>query len=595
MATAVVPVPQARPLLQHAAVVGGLAAVGMCAAALVAFHVGDAPLRAPDTLSSLRALVVALYIAVGTYTIWRRPGARFGFYLTGAGLFFTVATLTASHHQLPHSIGRVVFGVFSVCLAYIFLVFPHDRLASRVERQVIAGLAIGSAALWLVTIPLVPELPAGGALTDCSPGCPGNAFQLTSASADALNVLSDATTVVVGTGLILVAALLFRKSRAPSRLRGRLVGPLLLCASVQAASYATFSIMREFGTAPPEPLRYITIAAALAVPLAMLVGQMRGQVFAATSLGLLVARVAGEPMTPARAEGLLSTALGDPLLRFALWDTARQTYVDVDRHPVELPSPGGAVAVTYVEREGQRVAALIHDASLEEGSGLAEGLAATSVLLLENAGLVDELRASRRRIVSSGQQERLRLERNLHDGAQQRLFAVQVKLEAARERERDPVLAAELREIAGDAAAAVDELRSLAHGLYPTILRERGLVDALRAVARTAAVPVSVVSHDVPRMSAEVEEAIYFFVCEAIHNAAKHGGDGARVSVRLEVHNGRFEAVVEDDGRGFDVDRARDGIGLMGMRDRIGAIGGDLELTSALGRGTSVRALVPLD
>jgi signal transduction histidine kinase len=595
MATAVVPVPQARPLLQHAAVVGGLAAVGMCAVVLVALHVGDAPLRAPDTLSLLRALLVALYVAVGGYTILRRPAARFGYYLGGAGLCFAVATLSVSHHQLPHSIGRLVLVVFSVFLSYIFLVFPHDRLASRVERQVIAGLAIASAALWLVTVPLAPELPAGGALTDCSPGCPGNAFQLTSASADALTVLSDVTNVVVGTGLILVAALLFRKSRAPARLRGRLVGPLLLCASAQAATYAAYSVVRQLGTTPPEPLRVVTIAAGLAVPLAMLVGQMRGQVFAVTSLGQLVARVAGEPMTPARAEGILSSALGDPLLRFALWDTSQRTWVDVGGHPVELPSAGGAVGVTYVEREGQRVAAIIHDASLDEGSGLAEGLAATSVLLLENAGLVDELRASRRRIVSSAQQERLRLERNLHDGAQQRLFAVQVKLEAARERAGNPVLADELREIAGDAAAAVAELRSLAHGLYPTVLRERGLVDALRAVARSAAVPVSVVSHDVPRMSGEVEEAVYFFVCEATHNAAKHAGDGAQVSVRLEAQNGRFEAVVGDNGRGFDVDRVTDGIGLVGMRDRIGAIGGDLELTSAPGRGTSVRALVPLD
>ena len=325
----------------------------------------------------------------------------------------------------------------------------------------------------------------------------------------------------------------------------------------------------------------------------MLVGQVRGRLFAVTSLGQLVARVAGEPVTPARAERLLRRALGDPLLRFALWDKPRQTYVDVDGRPVELPADGGTVRVTLVERDGRHVAAVIHDASLDEGSGVAQGLAATSVLLLENTGLVEDLQASRRRIVSTAQEERLRLERNLHDGAQQRLFAVQVKLEAARERAADPVLADELREIAGDAAAAVDELRSLAHGLYPTILRERGLVDALRAVARTAAIPTTVVSHTVERLPAVVEEAIYFFVTEAIQNASKHAGAGAHASVLLEAQESRFEAVVEDNGRGFDARRAADGFGLVGMRDRIGAIGGELEIVSTVGLGTRVRALVP--
>ena len=592
MATAVAPPIASRARPQRAIVVGGLASIGAAAAVLVALHVGDATLRAPDTYSALRALAVAFYVIVGSYTSWRRPGARFGFYLTGSGLFFAVATLTASHHQLPHSIGRVVFGAFSIALAYIFLVFPHDRLSSRLERGVIAGLAIASAALWLVTIPLVPELPAAGPLTDCAPGCPGNAFQLTSAGADTLAVLADVTTVVVGVGLIAVAALLFYKSRAPARLRRRLVGPLLLCASVQAAVYAVFSIMREFGTAPPDVLRNVGIAASLAVPLAMLVGQVRGNVMAATSLGQLVVRVGGEAVTPARAEEILRRALGDPLLRFALWDTSRQTYVDVNGASFELPVNDDAVNVAFVEREGRHTAALIHDASLG-GSGVAEGLAATSVLLVENSGLVEELQQSRRRIVMSAQEERLRLERNLHDGAQQRLFAVQIKLEAARERAADTLLAAELQEIAGDAAAAVAELRSLAHGIYPTILRERGLVDALSAVARAAAIPVSITAQGVERMSSEVEEAVYYCVCETIQNASKHAGAGAHASVRLVRQESQFEALVQDDGRGFDARRAADGVGLVNMRDRIGAVGGDVEIMSEPGAGTRVRILLP--
>jgi len=581
----------ARP--QHAVLVGALAFLGAAATVFVALHVGDTPLRAPDTYSTLRALGVAFYVAVGSYTSWRRPAARFGFYLTLSGLVFAIATLTASHHQLPHSIGRVVFAAFSVTLAYILLAFPHDRLASRLERWVIGGLALSSGALWIVTIPLVPELPAAGPLTDCSPGCPGNAFQLASTGAHGLEVLADVTSVVVGTGLIAVAALLFYKSRAPARLRRRLVGPLLLCASVQAATYAVFSVMRQFGTAPPQPLRNLGIAAALAVPVAMLVGQLRGNFMAATSLGQLVVRVGGEAVTPSLAEEILRRALGDPLLRFALWDPSRQTYLDADGDPFDLPEDDETVNVTLVERDGRHIAALIHDASLA-GSGVAEGLAATSVLLLENTGLVEELQASRRRIVTSAQQERLHLERDLHDGAQQRLFAVQLKLEAAREGTEDPALAKELQEIAGDAAAAVAELRSLAQGIYPTVLRERGLVDALSSVARTAATPVQVVSRDVGRMAPEVEEAVYFSASEAVQNATKHAGGSAQVVLTVEANEFALETIVEDDGCGFDPRPGANGMGLVSIRDRIGAVGGTVEIASEIGAGTTVRMLVPL-
>jgi signal transduction histidine kinase len=253
---------------------------------------------------------------------------------------------------------------------------------------------------------------------------------------------------------------------------------------------------------------------------------------------------------------------------------------------------GRDVAVTPVLRNGEPVAALVHDAALDEGSGITGGLAATAMMLLENARLVTELRDSRSRIVVSGQQERLRLERNLHDGAQQRLFSIQLKLTAVRAQARDPQLARALDELTADTAATVDELRSLAHGLYPTVLRERGLADALRAAARGAAVPVRV-DGGIGRAAPSVEEAVYYCVLEAIQNTAKHGGTGARVTVRLE-HEGRdLRFWVTDDGAGFDPAQGADGIGLMSMRDRIGAAGGTLDVVSRPGEGTAVLGVVP--
>src|SRR5262249_37312878 len=155
--------------------------------------------------------------------------------------------------------------------------------------------------------------------------------------------------------------------------------------------------------------------------------------------------------------------------------------------------------------------------------------AASSLMLLENARLVEELHASRRRIVTTAEHERLRLERDLHDGAQQRLMAIQIKLALLRDRVDEPGIAAELDEIGGDASAAVDELRGLAHGIYPTVLRERGLGDGLRALARSVPLPVEVRDDGVGRCEPAVEAAVYFCAAEAIQNATKHGGPATRV------------------------------------------------------------------
>jgi len=196
---------------------------------------------------------------------------------------------------------------------------------------------------------------------------------------------------------------------------------------------------------------------------------------------------------------------------------------------------------------------------------------------------IEELRASRARLVESAQQDRLRLERELHDGAQQRLFAIQIKLDAARERAAgDDALARELAELLDDARAAVEDLRALAQGLYPVVLRERGLAGALRAIPYEAAIRVDVVDHDAPRCAPAVEEAVYFTVVAAVRNAG-----GTRVTVTVEPSAEGLAFAVADDGSGYDTDV------ITSMRDRIDAVGGELELVSTPNGGTTLRGRVP--
>ena len=208
----------------------------------------------------------------------------------------------------------------------------------------------------------------------------------------------------------------------------------------------------------------------------------------------------------------------------------------------------------------------------------------------------EELVASRARIVAAGDESRRRIERNLHDGAQQHLVALAVKVGLVKRLfEGDPDAAmAMLDEFRGDVQAALEELRELAHGIYPPLLRDRGLTEALRSAANRVPLPTSTAMVDVGRYDTEVETAIYFCCLEALQNAGKYAGDGATIAVAMGNGDGGLWFEVADDGAGFDPAAASESHGFVNMRDRLGAVGGELTVTSAPGGGTTVRGSVPV-
>jgi signal transduction histidine kinase len=214
----------------------------------------------------------------------------------------------------------------------------------------------------------------------------------------------------------------------------------------------------------------------------------------------------------------------------------------------------------------------------------------------ELRSLLNHLKAAQRRIAAAGDAERRRIERNLHDGAQQRLMAIRLELGLMAESlELDPASArAQLERLRGDLDEALEELRELAHGLYPPLLASDGLPAALTAAARHAAMPVEVNASQVPRLPRAIETTVYFCCVEALQNAAKYAGAGARAAVRLAVRDGAVEFRVSDDGVGFDRAAVPDGWGLTNMSDRLEALGGEAVITSAPGQGTTVAAQIPL-
>jgi signal transduction histidine kinase len=569
--------------------------LGGSASVFAGWIVWTSPLVAdPHGMGVLKGLLVACYVGVGAYTWWRRPSSRLGPLIAGAGFLYAVTSLAAIDRSLPYTIGRLALSAQVLLLAYLFVSFPRERPSTLLERRFVELSAQGLAAVWIVVLVFARTLPHGGPLTDCTGGCPSNAFQLVETSDGVSNAIGLVATAVTALIAAVLIVLLARKAGSVTLIRRRAMTPLLYASILLAAAYAGYSMVSQAST-PNGPLRAAGVVGAFAVPIALLVGQLRGRLFAAASLWRAMGRVGPQNVTPAWMERFLGETLGDPSFALAVWSETDNGYADAHGEPVELPASPETRSVTLIARNGSPSLALIHDPALDDDLELVRGLGATADILLENVALVTELQASRARLVDSAERERRRLERDLHDGAQQRLTAIQLKLAVASE-ETDPgALHAELEELATEAAAAASELRSVAHGIYPPLLYEAGLAPALRSVARVSPLPLRMVDRGIGRASARVELAVFYCALEALQNAAKHAGPDAHVVMTLERTARELEFEVRDDGSGFDPAQHAAGIGLVSMRDRIGAAGGRLEIRSAPGKGTTVHGAVPAE
>jgi signal transduction histidine kinase len=311
-----------------------------------------------------------------------------------------------------------------------------------------------------------------------------------------------------------------------------------------------------------------------------------------------LARVVGQGVGASRATVWLH--VGRELNPAAAWGQAepRPRSLPLERDSVpEFPDEDLAFEVRH---QGELLGALTvvmppREPLTSTGEKLLQDLAAQAGLLLRNARLIEELRASRQRLVRAQDEERRRLERNIHDGAQQQLVGLAVNLKLARTLStKDPQKAGEILDrLQGEAQEALDDLRDLARGIYPPLLADKGLAAALESQARKAIVPVILEPDGVGRYTQEVEAAAYFCVLEALQNVAKYAEAGS-VTVRLSQENGNLVFTVTDDGRGFDPQTTPSGSGLQNMADRLEALGGTVEIRSAPGEGTTVTGRVPV-
>jgi signal transduction histidine kinase len=326
-------------------------------------------------------------------------------------------------------------------------------------------------------------------------------------------------------------------------------------------------------------------------------GDMAGQLDLTEAVDKMVSVLAGATGAD-RAEAWIR--VGTRLRPAAVWPHGSPPSAAVALGPDGgLPAFAGASRAVAVQHGGELLGALSlqkprNEALTGTEDELLRHLASQAGLVLRNAALIDELRASRRRLVEAQDAERRKIERNLHDGAQQQLIALMIQLGLLEESADDPGAVRQLAPAVKDGLrAALEDLRDLARGIYPPLLADQGLVPALQAQARKASLPVEIDADGIGRYPQDIEAAVYFCALEALQNVAKYAG-ASRATVSLSCTGGSLRFTVTDDGAGFDTASARHGTGLQGMADRLAALGGALDVRSQPGRGTTLTGQLPV-
>jgi signal transduction histidine kinase len=552
-----------------------------------------------------RATIVAAPIGVGVYARRRGPSARFGILLVATGVAWFLTVLAESSEPTLHAAGRVSGWLSEPLLMYLVLAFPTGRLTARVDRMLIGAAVAIVAVLYLPSLLLVERFPEPSPWSTCSAGCPPNPLMVAGSEPGFVeDVLRPLREVLVTAVFAAVCVRLVLRLAASSHLMRRTLAPVLTVAIAHFACFAVLLVARRVSPGS-EALAAATRALSLSVPLmaaGFLFGLTRWHLFLATASQNLAGRLAEHP-DPGALQSALSETFDDPALLIVYPDETGG-WASTGGESVPVPQPGSGRWLTKIWDGDRVIAGIVHDETLADEHAFIDAARAYAVLTLDNrrlgaeaAALVDEVRESRSRIQASADDERRRVERDLHDGAQQRLVALRIKLELAAERidGSDHRSAQLIRELGGDVDGALDEIRSLARGIFPSPLADRGLVEALTSAALQAVLPTTVHARNTrERYPRAVESAAYFCCLEAMQNATKHAL-GARSIVMELTDNGVLQFEVRDDGEGFAIETVEAGVGLTSMRDRLAAVGGNLHIVSSIGRGTRVIGRIPLD
>jgi signal transduction histidine kinase len=570
------------------------------AAVALAFTAGAAAIAASGGVSDLailaRALIVGVPTAVGLRTVIRHDNTRFGWLLAGVGTALLVSTLAETEDDLAYTVGRTAGWAVQVLLVALILSFPTGHLAGSVDRALLGATVLVALTLFVPRLLLAEHFDLPSPYTSCTHACPDNAFfALGDQPGFVSGLMRPAGALVMVAVTCAVVLRLRERIVEATRLARRMFVPVLAVGIALLCILCVGFVVRQANPDawPVQVLAWTLAMSAPALALAFLAATLRWQLEAGKALERLAAwaREATDPVTLRRA---LAEAFDDPTLQIALPERGTGWRV---------PAPDSGRVVSEVRENGELVAAVVHDQALRANPRLLDAGLAMAGVVLTNQRLVaeaetatEEVRRSRARISASAEHERRRIERDLHDGAQQRLVALRIELELAEDLVRvDPSRGiGRLQELELEVDEALEELRALAHGVYPPQLADRGLEEAVRTVAARCSMPLDVDAREIGRYAPEVESAVYFCVLEALQNVLKHAG-ARHMFVRLDGADPKeLRFSLRDDGAGADDRGIEAGAGLTNMRDRMAAVGGDVSITSLRAVGTTVRGRVPL-
>jgi signal transduction histidine kinase len=555
-----------------------LAAAAELGALVPIVFAGDAPVAGDDVVYRL---VGGSFAAFGLVAWHRRPDSRSGPLMTATGFGLLVSLLLKQIHAgVALTLGEVTEDIWAPAFVALLLSFvTGGRLVSRFDRQIVAGVFIAVFVLDVVSLLFVEQ--------------DGNVLLLF--PSDTIYGAVDTLQRVMLIGLCVAAATVIAvRWRAASAARRRALLPSVAGAVVLLMF--TWLLLTDLVKGPRwQIMIVIGYASMLVVPAAFLAGLLRSRL-ARGGLAQLFRELGG--MRGEALQTALARTLGDPTLVLAYRLPGSRGHADAAGRPVLVPPVTPERACAPIDHDGHEVATLIYDAALDDDPEMVEAVRAAATMALENDRLLREsearlaeVQASRQRIVAASDAERRRLERDLHDGAQQRLVAIALQLRMLRDDiRRDPAQAEQLAASASDElASSLQELRELARGIHPATL-DQGLASALESLAARATVATAV-SCDAPEgVPRAVELAVYFVACEALANVGKYAA-ATTASVRLSRTAAGVAIEIADDGVGGA--DAANGSGLHGLADRVEALGGHLRVTSPPGAGTVVTAELP--
>ena len=481
---------------------------------------------------------------------------------------------------------------------YVFLSFPSGRLVGRASVMVVAAAAALTVVGWLVLSLASPVIPTTIPSLACGADCPPSPIALGGTGAE--EIPEKLLFTLVSAVTLWTVGLLFLRVREAAPGHRLAMALLAATAGLNGLLLVIFLMNEAFGSESlPEWFLVALGLTRFGLPFAITVAVMLDQGRSSRALRVLLESIApGSDTGDLRRS--LAGVLRDPELVVARRRNGR--WEDLAGGPVEPPGPSDRRRWTEViGGDGRPLVALLHDPALGETPDMLNAAASAAAIAVRQQDLadglrraVDDLRASRARLAAAADEERRRLERDLHDSAQQSLVALRVRVAVARETlDGDPAAAGRaLTAIDTELGRVLEDLRRLSRGLYPPLLEDRGVVEALRGAASRAPLAITV-EGDVGRLPRQVEVAAYFCCSEALQNAIKHGAPDTRITVSLAVEDGALRFAVADDGPGFDAAVPAEGTGLTGMRDRAGAVGGRLEVRSSPA-GTVVSGVLPL-